>query len=243
MRAIPYICMAIGACFLIAFLAKCNKKRSVTGVFLKNATSVFFLLTAAFGILATGNYVYGTLILVGLAFGMLGDIYLDQKWVYPNDMKQYLYAGFISFGIGHFFYIAAMVQHLLKLYFVNPYHLFIPLAFGIVMAVGNLLLEKPMKQDFGEYRVIVTIYCFIIATMVGCAVYGTVITAVNDSHYFDTFICYAIGAVSFLISDLILSPMYFAKGKNTPLNMVLNHTTYYVGQYLIALTVLILPQA
>ena len=229
--------MFLGLIAFIVFVAKCNKKRSVEGVFIKNITSLFFILTAAFGILATGNYFYGTLLLIGLAFGMLGDIYLDQKWVYPNDMKKYLYAGFISFGIGHFFFMGAMIWQLMQFYFFNKFFCFIPLALGAVVAVGNLLLEKPMKPDFGEFSPIVTIYSFILATMVGYAVLGAVVTAVYDSKYFDKFITFAIGAVFFLVSDLILSPMYFGKGKNTPLNFVLNHATYYLGQFLIALTV------
>ncbi len=229
--------MFLGLIAFIIFVAKCNKKRSVEGVFIKNITSIFFILTAAFGILSGGNHFYGTLVLVGLAFGMLGDIYLDQKWVYPNDMKKYLYAGFISFGIGHFFFMGAMIWQLMQFYFFKGFFCFIPLALGAIVAVGNLLLEKPMKQDFGEFRHIVTIYGFVLATMVGFAILGAVLTAVNGSKYFDKFISFAVGAVLFLISDLILSPMYFAKGKNTPLNFVLNHATYYLGQFLIALTV------
>ena len=31
--------------------------------------------------------------------------------------------------------------------------------------------------------------------------------------------------------------MYFGEGKNTPVNFVLNHVTYYLAQYLIALSV------
>lgn len=231
--------MLLGLASLITFLAKCNKKRSVEGVFIKNITSIFFILTAVFAIMATGGGIYGALTLTGLVFGMLGDIYLDQKWVYPNDMKKYLYAGFISFGIGHLFYIAGMIFHLSQLVYFNMYYCFIPIALGAVVAVGNLLLEKPMKQDFGEFKPIVTIYSFILSAMVGFAVLGAVLTAVHSSKFFDMFITYAIGSVLFLVSDLILSPMYFAKGKNTPLNFVLNHATYYAGQYLIALTVLL----
>lgn len=223
-----YIPVAVGAAFLVAFLVKCKNERSVGGVFLKNAVSIFFILTAVFGLaLNPGCLEYGLFIISGLVFGMLGDIYLDQKWVYPNDMKKYLYAGFISFGIGHLFYIPGMVRAAgldFKL-------LLIPLAAGAVVAVGNLLLEKPMKQNFGEYKVIVTIYGFILAFMAATAVVCAVVTGKT------AFILFAAGGVFFLISDLILSPMYFGEGKNTPVNFVLNHVTYYLGQYLIALSV------
>lgn len=226
-------CMVIGAFFLVAFLLKCKDKRSVTGVFLKNATSIFFILTAVCGIVKnSASWKYGLLIVVGLVFGMLGDIYLDQKWVYPKDMKQYLYAGFICFGIGHLFYIPALVTtaHIgMKL-------MVIPVIAGIVVAAGNLVLEKPMKQKFGQYKAIVTVYSFILAAMVATAV----VAAFVSKH--PAFIVYAIGSVLFLVSDLVLSPMYFGEGKNTPTNFIVNHVTYYLGQYMIAFSVALLTR-
>lgn len=227
-----YLPIALGAVFLILFIAKCKNERSVGGVFLKNAVSIFFILTAAVGLIQNPSRVeYGVMILVGLAFGMLGDIYLDQKWVYPNDMKKYLYAGFVSFGIGHLFYIPAMVRAA----GIELKWLLIPAAAGLVVAVGNLLLEKPMKQNFGEYKAIVTVYGFILAFMAATAVTCAVLTGEK------TFIVFAAGGVFFLLSDLILSPMYFGEGKNTPMNFILNHVTYYLGQYLIAFSVSLLP--
>lgn len=227
-----YLPIAIGAVFLALFIAKCKNERSVGGVFLKNAVSIFFILTAAVGLIQNRTRVeYGVLILVGLAFGMLGDIYLDQKWVYPSDMKKYLYAGFVSFGIGHLFYIPAMVRAA----GIELKWLLIPAAAGVVVAVGNLLLEKPMKQNFGEYKAIVTVYGFILAFMAATAVTCAVLTGEK------AFFVFAAGGVFFLISDLILSPMYFGEGKNTPMNFILNHVTYYLGQYLIAFSVFLLP--
>ena len=162
-----YATLGLGLAFLIAFLVKAKDKRSVAGVFLKNATSIFFILTAVVGLFMNPTqYKYAILIIAGLVFGMLGDIYLDQKWVYPDDMKQYLYAGFISFGIGHFFYIPAIIMASglpSKFWFIPP-------IVGIVVGGGNLILEKPMKQKFGEYKAIVTIYGFVLASMAATAV-------------------------------------------------------------------------
>ncbi|MGN0468915.1 MAG: lysoplasmalogenase [Acutalibacteraceae bacterium] len=227
-----YLPVISGAVFLVLFIIKCRNERSVSGVFLKNITSVFFVMTAAIGIFKNPTqWQYGIFILIGLVFGMLGDIYLDLKWVYPDDMKSYLNSGFIFFGFGHLFYIPAIFLTA----GLGPKDMIIPLVAGVVIAVGNLLLEKPMKQDFGEFRFIVTVYGFILAFMAASAVVAAFKTGET------AFIVYAIGAVSFMLSDLILSPMYFAKGKNTPINFILNHVTYYVGQYMIALSIALLP--
>ena len=82
---LTYLSLGLGLVSLIAFMIKCNKQRSVGGVFIKNITSLFFLFTTATAIFYNQDFwKYGILILIGGVFGMLGDIYLDQKWVYPQ---------------------------------------------------------------------------------------------------------------------------------------------------------------
>ena len=110
----------------------------------------------------------------------------------------------------------------------------VPVAIGAVIALGNLVLEKPTQQKFGKFKAIVTVYGLILGTMAGTALMAYIKTKQP------AFLVYTIGAVFFLLSDLILSPMYFGEGKNTPVNFVLNHTTYYVGQYMIAFSTFLL---
>lgn len=227
-----YLSFGIGMCFLIAFMVICHKKRSVPGVFVKSLTSVFFLLTATTGAFNnTANpdvWRYAMLIVMGGVLGLMGDIYLDQKWLYPEHNEQYLYLGFTSFGIGHFFYIGAMYAHAK----FEIKDMLVPLVIGVIVTVVNLALEKPTKQKYGKFFAIVTVYCMILGTMLGTAFWAYIKTKQVS------YLVYTIGAALFLLSDVILSPMYFAikQDKNTPVNFVLNHTTYYVGQYLIALT-------
>lgn len=227
-----YLSFGIGMCFLIAFMVMCNKKRSVLGVYIKNLTSIFFILTAVTGAFNNTDYTdvwkYALPIVVGEVFGLMGDIYLDQKWLYPQHNDQYLNMGFISFGIGHFFFMGAMYTHAK----FEIKDMLVPVVIGIIVTVVNLALEKPTKQKYGKFFAIVTVYCLILGTMLGTAFWAYIKTRQVS------YLVYTIGAALFLLSDVILSPMYFAiaQDKNTPVNFVLNHTTYYVGQYLIALT-------
>ncbi len=231
-----YLSFGIGMCFLIAFMVMCHKKRSVPGVFVKSLTSVFFLLTATTGAFNNTDYPdvwrYAMLIVMGGVLGLMGDIYLDQKWLYPEHSDQYLILGFTSFGIGHFFYMGAMCTHA-KLGIKD---MLIAFAIGVVITAINLILEKPTKQKYGKFYGIVTVYCLILGTMVGTSLWAAIVTKQIS------YIVFNIGALLFLLSDVILSPMYFAikQDRNTPVNFVLNHTTYYLGQYLIALTPLLL---
>ncbi len=231
-----FVCVScvIGAVFLISFLFNFNKKRTVFGVFNKTAVSLFFILTAFFATvdrLEIGNdsiTKFGLTVLVGLVFGMLGDIFLDQKWVYPKDDKKYLYAGFGVFGVGHVFYISALaVTAGLKFTQV-----LLGCCVGLVVVIANVFIERFSDQDFGEFRPVVMLYSFLVGSTPGVALVASVVTKGEAA-----FIVFTVGAVFFLISDIILSPMYFSKGKNTPLNFVLNHVTYYIGQYMFALSI------
>ena len=225
-----YLSCGLGAILLLAFLVLCNKQRSVLGVFIKAMVSVCFILTAGFAIIQNPQVLfYGILLIFGLLFGLHGDIFLDLKWVYPPDDHKYLLMGFSVFGIGHLFYIAAITMTAgLKLG-----NFIIPLVLGLVIAIGNLLLEKPMKQDFGKFRPIVTVYGFILAFST-----GTALSAMIASDFAAAWVLFFVGGVLFLLSDLVLSPMYFGEGKNTPINFVINHTLYYAAQFCIALTIL-----
>ena len=216
-----YVSIALGCAALLSFLITCRKQRSVIGVFNKNIVSVFFIATAFFGILSALNS---------------GN--LDQKWVYPDDMKKYLYAGFITFLIGHCFYISAIFSKLSEYVRLKPVHFIIAAAIAAVIDIGNLILEKPTKQHYGSYKLIVTVYTFFVAGTFASSLTAAIFT--RGTEAFVPFVIYAIGAALFLISDIILSPMYFGdKSKNNPTNFILNHVTYYLGQYIFALTIVL----
>lgn len=227
------ITLVPGFVFLMWFMIKCNKQRSVEGVFIKNFTSIFFILTAVLGTYLNPDFwQFGLTVVVGGAIGMLGDIYLDQKWLYPEHKSQYLTIGFITFGIGHLFYIGGMF----KVLSFTAKDIIVPAIIAVLVTVVNAILEKLTHQDYGKFRLIVCIYTLVLSFMMGTAFWAMIKTRQT------AFIVYFIGGALFLLSDVILSPMYFAikQDKNTPVNFVLNHTTYYLGQYLIALTPLLI---
>ena len=49
-----------------------------------------------------------------------------------------------------------------------------------------------------------------------------------------------IGAVLFAVSDLILNLTYFAEGHEKPIDIISNSIIYYVAQYLIAFSLLLI---
>ncbi len=218
------------------FMLVCHKKRSVNGVFIKNIVSYFFLFTTVASAKANpDSWSYAIVLLLGGVLGLMGDIYLDLKWVYPNDKDKYLLLGFISFGVGHLFYIRAMATQA-KL---EAKDFILPFLFGFVVAGGNLIISKFVHQDFGKFKLVVTLYGYILSFMAATATMSFIKTKSVG------FLMFAIAGFLFLLSDLVLSAMYFTvdRDKNTVGRFVINHATYYGAQYLIALSPIFLSLA
>lgn len=212
---------------------KC-KSYSLKSVFIKCVASLLFIATAIAASAQNNGHILSNFVIAGLIVGLLGDIFLDLKYVYPKDSKLYTYAGFIVFGIGHILFVTGLM---LQFYGNgNMLYFLIPIAGSILFVIINLLLEKPMKHSFKGYKLIVSIYAFLLAmnplTSLMLCIY------LNWSS--TTLIMLFIGGILFTISDLVLSGTYFGKGHEKPIDFILNYLTYYGAQFVIAFALLFL---
>lgn len=230
-----FACIAVGMILLAVFLRLRVTEQRLKAVVIKAVVSVFFLLTLLTGALAAGenaDWMYTALIGGGLMFGLLGDIWLDLKYIYTQDTDFWTFAGFFSFMVGHVFYVVAMVRQF-------GFH---PLALvGCVIAVAGAfafiyLTEKPMKMHYGKFKFITALYGGFLFVMF---VYGLNMAILGD-HGNGGLILLCIGGLFFIISDLILSGTYFGEGKNRPVDVITNHVTYYIAQYCIASSALLI---
>jgi hypothetical protein len=224
-----YIAMGIGVAVSLAFVFVRSGGNSVRNLIFKSVSSLFFMLSAVFAVIEnyTNAAQYGSLIIMGGALGLVGDILLDLKGVYKKDANNYLKGGFIFFLIGHVFYTAAMI-HFTKL---DWWKVLISAAVAIAVGAVMIATANIMRVHYGKYRRIVFFYvCFLIMTNV-TAVFAAFTTGEKSM------ILMAIGATLFTISDAILSNTYFGRGFDGSIWLFLNHFTYYAGQYLIASSV------
>ena len=217
----------LGLIGLVLFLVEKNRKYSVKELLLKASTSVLFVTVGAIFTFATGH-ILGLFVTLGLAFGMLGDVWLDLKYVHREKEKEYTYAGFISFGIGHILYMTGMFLEVFQ--YVHILYFIIPLLAGLVLGFAPLLLQKVLKIHFGEYAVIATAYSALLFMMTCCGLSMCIATGFQNV----TCIFMFAGGLLFTISDLILSGTYFGKDHEKPFDIISNGVTYYLAQYLIA---------
>ena len=254
----PYIFLGLGIISLGLFLFKRDKKSSVVAIAIKALTSIFFILTAMFSFIdnisKTGNTdYYGLLSLIflvlGLVFGMIGDIFLDFKIYFKtlnmrflcleNDYDILMITGMSAFGIGHIFYILSSYIHYPEL--------LMPLIYSCLGAVVLVVLIfvvsiKVMKMTFRKFLIPCIIYGFLLCAFVLFSIFRII-------HEYNTAnLLLLIGSILFILSDLVLSITYFSKEEDykkegflnpeSRFMIILNHTTYYAAQFLIAMAIL-----
>ena len=228
------ILMVLGASALALFLCEKIRKYSVKETMIKSIASLLFITLAVYGYYNSGHHPFGIFVIVALVFGLLGDIWLDFKYVFPEQSKSFTYAGFIVFGLGHILYISGMVVT-----FMGEnwwWTLLIAAGTGLLGLLGVMLVEKPMKLKYGNYKWICLLYSFFLFAMVGTTI---VVTASHSFQVLPFNLLFA-GGVLFAISDLILSGTYFGEGKDKPVDIITNAVTYYAAQYLIAFSLFFL---
>lgn len=231
--------LACGAVLLYVYIREKIRAYSVKAVLLKTAVSVLFVTLGVYG--AWLSALKGSVsllcpfVLLGLLFGLLGDIWLDLKYVFPEEDAPFTYAGFCVFGVGHILYILGML--LTYCPSGKPMTVIAPVLLALVLSVGNAVLEKPMKLNYGKFKPVVIAYGVVLFAMVLIA--GSL--ALDYGWKNAPLNLIFIGGVFFALSDLILSGTYFGKGKERPVDLALNYITYYAAQFLIASALVFTP--
>ncbi len=211
---------------------KCTKS-----LVLKMVCATMFVCVGVLSMHISGNFSsYAITMLVGLVFGWIGDYFLHAK---PS--QAYFVTGFISFLIGHIFYIVAYVKALPTLF--TGYKMFnIPeLIIGVVVLVIAFIIMKVIKMKMSPkivafgiwlYFCILT-FMFVKATSLGYHQWQS-----GAEGGVLAFVVLTLGSFFFVLSDASLGVIMFAdQRKNYPLK-IFNILTYFWGQIMLASSIL-----
>ena len=211
--------------FLGLFLyVRCKKGGCALAVFYKTIASIGFLAGGIYALYLNPNMLANIFIVLGLMFALIGDVVLDLKIAYKQDEKLYLNAGIGVFSTSSLLYIVAIIllwNTLSKFLFFSIGSVIIALVFAVLV----FLLAKPLKLNFSGYKVQVFIYSFVVALVA--------ILSLGICFFVPGFAIFAVGAVLILLSDLVLSTMYFGGKADNNILCIINHVLYYLGELLI----------
>ena len=233
----PVVFTGLGLILLAVFLKFRVKQQRIKAVIMKSLVSMCFIASAISSLvklIGSDNALFGAIITAGLIFGMLGDIWLDFKYIYRDDEYIFTISGFVVFAIGHILFNTALAMKYLPQ--VSKACVIIPVAFGIVCGVATFFGEKPMKVKYGRYKNISSVYCAIITSFVA---FSITLSFFTGFRHIELIVLNAAG-IFFLISDLILNGTYFGEGKDRPVDIITNHITYYIAQFAIAFSLCLL---
>lgn len=221
------ICYVLCYLFQIIFLILEKKQKMVATLYLKGLASITFVVLGAISFIQTGNLFFASFILVGLIFDALADVVFNLRFAFKKIEHLSFLSGTLLFFIGHIFYLVALVPQ------IN--HCWLYLLIGLVLAALVQLSFVFLLQDVSKaYRIYGVVYIAMVSTMTAMAI-GNLVTNIKTVGA----VLFAVGAVFFLISDILLIFNTFRRKKIYPVR-VISFVTYYTGQLLIATSLFII---
>jgi len=217
-----YVLILLCLCLAAIFLWQEYKKNYVAAVILKGSASACFVIL---GFLLSNGSQMAKLITVGLLLGCIADVLLNLRYVFEKKGQLIFLVGIAVFLSGHILYLIAVLQG-------AQYWWICVIAGAILTALLMLWIFKHItaKKAFKIFGVV-----YIGAIMLlNCVAIGNLIA--SPSAFTAIF---AVGSLLFLISDIVLILNTFGKETKESLR-VTNIGLYYVGQILIALSLMFL---
>lgn len=231
-----FICALAEIAAIPMFLRYYWPERCKKSFMWKTLASSLFVLVGVFAMKASGNNTpYAKFIIIGLIFGLIGDLLLHSL----SQKMVYLVSGVLAFLAGHIFYVIAIQKAIKTTYpdsAVFEWYEFLAIGLVVVISISYFIIRKYIKRDNIPMLVGLSGYLVFLTTMlvkasrfvIGEWVYGT-----ND-NVAALFITVVLGAILFFTSDITLGLIMLNKERfETRLMRIFNIATYYIAQILL----------
>jgi len=217
-----YICLLILLDLVLQalFIKVEHEEKYLLADILKGSASLIFVLIGYQAFLVTNN-AFNRLFLYGLIFGMIGDILLNLRYVFPKHGQKIFLVGILAFLIGHILYLLALIPQARHVWIWYCIAIGALAAICLLIYIFRTMEVKPAFKIFGVF------YLGAVFIMTAIAI-GIAIFVPNRRS-----ILYAIGAILFTASDVVLIFNTFS-GVTKFSMRIANLSLYYLGQILIA---------
>lgn len=209
----------LGMAIQAAFIVIEHKEKYVGAVCLKGSASLVFVIIGMIAFAAAGERSFAKPVLIGLILGGVGDVLLNLRFVFEKAGQKIFLAGIAAFLAGHILYLAALIP--------QSENLLVCILFGVIVAAAILAyIFKTMEVKLA-FKLFGIFYIGAVVLMTAVAI-GNLVAAPSVTRWL-----YALGAVLFTVSDVVL--IFNTFGSETKFSLrITNLSLYYLGQLLIA---------
>lgn len=233
---IKYILLVIAVILSVSYISVRVKKGGIGALLLKIFASLFFVFLALYASYVDGLSCIALLIVLGLIFGLIGDVFLELNVLYLQHENIYQNARITSFSFGNIMYILATIFYANNIFVSNNTALFlclIGLGFaGIITTFIGFYGQPLLNFNFGSNKILILFKTFIMSFITAFAVAVAVFNPI--------FISFAIGIVLLFVSEFVLSLQNYCNKQNNKILTIISYATYYLAQISIAFSIFLI---
>lgn len=205
------------------FMQASRRKEPMRAMFYKGLASLCFLAVGLLGLLRLGDWDYGWKAVAGLFLGFCGDELLAMRFIREKKHDLYFSLGAVAFSLGHVLFIWAAIER------SGRFSLWtLPILALLLLCSG--LYARRKESNAGDMHLNAVMYICLVCCM------GAVTCAAALARPDLSSALFALGGLSFVVSDNILCAHYFGNDSRFLLNWLI-HISYYGAQLLIAWSV------
>ena len=232
---VSIILLSLGAIMSGVFIASKVINYSLKTIIFKTIASLFFVALGIYlFITVPGHFLFKLFLLLGLIFGLLGDVLLGFKYITTKTKKFWILAGMFAFAFGHISYITCLFVE----YYIpgNPSFIVLPFVTAICLSVAYMFISKRLGISFGKLLPFGLFYLFCLSSMLSTSFY----MALLNKFSILTGVLFFIGALMFATSDCMLTGAYFKAGQRPKAYLAVYSVCYYLAQFIIAFSLFFL---